>query len=63
MTRGEIKRVFEAENILNTNLYRNGMCPSDFTAEEYLEDIYNIVNDKNYKNELIEENKGGMDDD
>ena len=57
MLKQEIKQVFEAQNILNANLYRNGVCPSDLTEDEYLEDIYNIVNDENYKKELIEENE------
>jgi hypothetical protein len=59
MTKQEIQQVFNAEKILNTNLYHNGVCPSDLTADEYLEDIYLIINDTNYRNELIEENKEG----
>jgi len=59
MTIEGIKKVFEAQNILNASLYRNGLCPSDLTNEEYLDDIYNIINDKMYKKELLEENNLG----
>jgi len=59
MTINEIKKVFEAESILNSNLYRNGMCPSDLSVDEYASDIANIINDEGYKKELIEENEMG----
>jgi hypothetical protein len=52
-----IKKIFEAESILNKNLYLHGSCPSDLTDEQYLDDIFLIVNDENYKKELMEENE------
>ena len=52
-----VKQVFEASDILNCNLYRNGVCPSDLTEEEYLTDVLSILNDEGYKKELIQENE------
>jgi len=56
-TREQAKKVFEAQSILDNNLYRHGVCPSDLSEEEYLDDILTILNDENYRKELIEENE------
>jgi len=59
-TKEQIKQIFEAESILNTNLrHIYGVNPSDLTEEEYIDDILLILNDDIYKKELIEENELG----
>ena len=47
MIKKEIVRlVLKAENKLLHEIYENGMTPDDYTAEEYLEAITEIVTKK-----------------
>ena len=57
MTKRDIKKVLQAGGILNNNAYRNGLVPSDLTAEEYVEELKLIINNKKYRKELIRENE------
>jgi len=58
-TKEMIKEVLEANDILGANLYRNGMCPSDLSDEDYMSDLVDVLNNPKYKQELIEENELG----
>jgi len=59
INREDVARVLQAESILIDNIYRNGMTPDDFSNEDFLNDVTEIVNNDNYRRELIEENELG----
>lgn len=57
ITKDVIKKVFEAERILNTNCAKDGYSPSDLTQKEYVREVFQIVNDNEYRKMMIENNK------
>jgi hypothetical protein len=57
ITKDVIKKVFEAEGILNKNCAKDGYSPSDLTQTEYIQEIFQIVNDNEYRKMMIENNK------
>jgi len=59
MTREDVKNVIMAQGILNLNLYRNQVDPSDLTDDEYNEEVFKIATDEDYRKELKEENDLG----
>lgn len=48
-----IKKVFEAQRILNRHCSISGYSPSDFTSKEYNQEIYTILNDKKYRRRIL----------
>jgi hypothetical protein len=48
-----IKKVFEAQRILNRHCSISGYSPSDFTSKEYNQEIFEILNDKNYRRRML----------
>jgi hypothetical protein len=56
--RDVIRKVFEAQSILNRNCRKNGYSPSDFTDKEYNQEVFKIINDKKYRREMLIDNQG-----
>jgi hypothetical protein len=51
--RDVIRKVFEAQSILNRHCSISGYSPSDFTSKEYNKEIYTILNDKKYRRRIL----------
>lgn len=56
--RDVIRKVFEAQSILNRNCGKNGYSPSDLGNKEYNSEIFKIINDKEYRRDILIDNEG-----